>query len=218
MVEANRGWLLRLLAGVFVMLGTGETVRRRVWREALARVVPMESALRRLIAVMARDLEDVLPPEREHVKRAATGKAGRTAHAPVFRLTDLPRLPDPAPRPLPCRREPRILSLDDWTPETGRPKPSDDDLLDGAALRRRLAAMKAALGDLPAQAKRLARWTARGARMRQAGTWRRLYTIRSGRPPGYRAQGKREVDEVLANCHDLALRCRAMIEAERYGA
>ena len=214
MVEANRGWLERLLMGLFAMLGSDDRVSRRVWREVLARLLPMESALRRLIVVLARDLE-VTPP----VARSGSGK-GRTEKRgpgkPVFPLADVLRDPDPKPRQ--TGKGPRVLFLDEWVQRPEAPKASGDDPVDISVLRRRLEAMRAALTDLSAQAHRLARWQGRNARMRQDGRWRRLYSIRSGRPPGHRERGKRDVDEALAACHDLALYCRAMVEAERGAA
>ena len=214
MVEANRGRLIGLLAGLFAMLGSGP-VRRVVWREVLAKLVPMESALRRLIFIMARDLRVTLPPVRALSGAVPKGKGGK--RKPVFRLTDVMRNPTPKRRSTPGHG-PRILFLDEWRARPDTPEPSDDDLIDTSALRYRLAAMQAALGDLPAQARRLARWYARRDRMRAAGKFSRLYPIRSGRAPGHVKGGKRDVDEVLANCHDLALRCREMVEAEKYAS
>ncbi len=216
MIEANRGRLIGLLAGMFAMLGSGDRVTRVVWRQVLARLVPMESALRRLICVAARDLTVTIGPARAGSK--ATGERQGSAGRAVFALTDTMRDPDPKRRSVPTAKEPRILSLDEWVPREGAKEPADDDLLDASALLRRLEALKAALNDLPAQALRLARWMARNERTRENGTWRRFYAIRSGRPPGHRQGGKQEVDEVLANCHDLALRCRDMVEREQRSA
>ena len=214
MVEANRVRLIGLLAGLFDMLGTGDRVTRVVWRRVLAQLVPMESALRRLIYILARDLEITVPVARVGSRKGVKEKK-REPGKPVFPLTDTLRDPDPTPRSCPTRKEPRILFLDEWKPRADAPKPADDDLMDVTALRRRLEALKAALADMPAQARRLARWRARNERMRKAGKWRRPYSTRSGRPPGHRKDGKREVDEVLANCDALALECRAIVEAER---
>jgi len=216
MVEANRGRLIGLFAGVLVLLGSGDRVTRIVWRQILARLVPMESALRRLICVAARDLIVTLGPARAGSK--ATGERQGSADRAVFALTDATRAPDTPPRTVPKAKEPRILFLDEWKPRESVAEPKDDDLLDASALRRRMAALKAALDDLPAQALRLARWLARNERARKGGARRRLYAIRSGRAPGHRQGGKREVDEVLATCHELALRCRDMVEREQRGS
>ncbi len=212
MVEANRGRLIKLLAGVFAMLGTGTMMPRHLKRAVLARLVPMESALRRLIFTAARDLP--IPAWREGGCPADIPTNTGSTRKPVFRLTDLPRNPDPAPRTAGARG-PRISSLDDWTPRPGTPAPGDNDPMNTATLRRRLEAMQAALTDLPGQARRLTRWYARRDRMKAKGAFSRLYPIRSGRAPGNRDKGKRDVDALLTDCHDLALRARAMVEAER---
>jgi hypothetical protein len=109
------------------------------------------------------------------------------------------------------------------------PPPSSDDPIDATRLGLRLAALAAALDDLPGQAKRFARWRARGAdaagaqnknqqNVRQPpapGRVRRISPLRSGRPPGGRLsrfdpsarsrRNIRDVDEVLAHAHALAL-------------
>ena len=214
MAEANRGRLLRLLVGLFGLLGSGSTVRRVVWRKILARLVPMESAVRRLIFVLARDLD--LPPVQGGGGTGATrGAAGGAARGAAFVLVDRLRNVDPKPRRCPTRFEPRVSFLDEAVARDRVPEPADDDPMDAAALRRRLDALEKALGDLPAQARRLVRWQQRNERARAAGHRRRMYPFRTGRPPGHRERGRREADKVLADCHDLALRCLAMLDGER---
>lgn len=93
--------------------------------------------------------------------------------------------------------------------------PAPDDLIDAARLRRRIAALAAALDDLPGQALRFARWRARQERAVARGQIRRLSPLRPGRPPGGRLSRYdpgarrscrvREVDEILAHAHALAL-------------
>ena len=125
---------------------------------------------------------------------------------------DSPFLPKPPPPPAP---------------------PSPDDPIDAARLGQRLAVLAAALDDLPGQAKRFARWRARNdaaiARDRQARDaamaegkhgpsvvpFRRSSPLRWGRPPGGRLSRYeptathprriREVDEILAHAHALAV-------------
>ena len=216
MVDANRGRLLRLLAGLAALLGSGETVRRIVWRKVLTALVPMESAARRLIYVLARDLAVVPGP----VRGAGGGVAKRgnpSDRAPVFALTDRRRIPDPPPRRCPDRLAPRILFLDEWVPRATPPLPSGDDPVPAAALRRRLAALAGALGDLPGQARRLVRAYARWERAWNAGRRARTLPFRMGRPPGHRDRYRRPAHDVLADCHDLAVRCLRMLERERYG-
>ena len=125
---------------------------------------------------------------------------------------DSPFLPRPPPPPAP---------------------PSPDDPIDAARLGQRLAVLAAALDDLPGQAQRFARWRARNdaaiARDRQvrdaataegkhgpsAVPFRRNSPLRWGRPPGGRLSRYdptathprkiREVDEILAHAHALAV-------------
>jgi hypothetical protein len=98
------------------------------------------------------------------------------------------------------------------------PPPSSDDPIDATRLGLRLAALAAALDDLPGQAKRFARWKARHDSQRKApapGRVRRISPLRPGRPPGGRLsrfdpsarsrRNIRDVDEILAHAHALAL-------------
>ena len=125
---------------------------------------------------------------------------------------DSPFLPKPPPPPAP---------------------PSPDDPIDAARLGQRLAVLAAALDDLPGQANRFARWQARNdaalARDCQARDaaiaegkhgpsvvpFRRSSPLRRGRPPGgrlaryepdaRRRSNIREIDEILAHAHALAI-------------
>ena len=125
---------------------------------------------------------------------------------------DSPFLPKPPPPPAP---------------------PSPDDPIDAARLGQRLAVLAAALDDLPGQAKRFARWRARndaalardseardaaiaeGKHGPSAVPFRRSSPLRRGRPPGGRLSRYdptathprriREVDEILAHAHALAV-------------
>jgi hypothetical protein len=105
---------------------------------------------------------------------------------------------------------------------------SPDDPIDATRLTFRLAALAAALDDIEGQARRFARWKAFRERERNnpaPSRLRRTAPLRPGRPPGGRltrfdpsayrdaagAQRKtprsniREVDEILAHAHALAL-------------
>ena len=104
--------------------------------------------------------------------------------------------------------------------------PSPDDPIDAARLTLRLGALASALDDLPREARRFARWRARadaarnsaGAQNRKprnARRFRRVWPLRPGRPPGgrlsrydpdaRRRKNIRDVDEILAHAHALAL-------------
>jgi hypothetical protein len=96
------------------------------------------------------------------------------------------------------------------------PPPSPNDPVNAARLGLRLAALAAALDDLPAHARRFARWRARrdaagaqDAQNRESrnlphGRPRRLWPLRPGRPPGWRRRPEHEVHEVLNTAHGLA--------------
>jgi hypothetical protein len=81
------------------------------------------------------------------------------------------------------------------------PVPARDDSIDAQRLGRRLAAVKMALETLPRQAKRLARWKARRAKMANP---KFRSPLRPGPPPGNRKMAREEVDFVLRECHALA--------------
>jgi hypothetical protein len=110
-------------------------------------------------------------------------------------------------------REPRIRFIDVAfdpriplfrpVPEAApdEPDPYADHTVDAGPLCRRLAAIRAALTDLPRQAQRFARWRARPAETRRP---QRHDVLRTGPPPGLRPRKTREVDEILAECHWLA--------------
>jgi hypothetical protein len=86
------------------------------------------------------------------------------------------------------------------------PVPSRDDPIDTAALVRRIAALKAALDDLPRHARRLSRWKARRELARKAKVWKpgRMSPFRPGFAPGFHRSKPQEIDEILADCHHFA--------------
>jgi hypothetical protein len=100
-------------------------------------------------------------------------------------------------------------------PVVARPPLSPGDPLDAGRLHRRLAGLAAALDDLPRAARRFARWRAcrdaapvqnpgAGVQKKKPG---RLWPMRPGRPPGWRAPGSRHasaVHETLNDLHGLA--------------
>jgi hypothetical protein len=137
---------------------------------------------------------------------------------------------DPMKYPLRIRRRytpphaaPRILSLFSDAPyHRLPPPPSPTDPIGAARLMLRLEALGRVLDDLPAQAQRFARWRARNdavdARVKEGlQPWRprRFWPLRGGRPPGgrlkcydpdaRRRKNTREIDEILAHCHSMAL-------------
>jgi hypothetical protein len=96
-------------------------------------------------------------------------------------------------------------------PVAPRRPPASDDPVDAARVNLRLQALASVLDDLPAHARRFARWLARRdaavAQDRQGGRpgrARRIWPLRPGRPPGGRRRPGHEVHEVLNAAHGLA--------------
>ncbi len=194
-IDANRNRLLLALAGLAAMIGDGETVLRHVRWAVLAVLRPAEAALRRLIAVAAIDV--VIGPTRAGPKGGLPRGKRSAERVPCFALFDRRLQVDPKQKRV-RGFGPNIRFLDGediMPPANNAPKP--DDPVSAAALRQRLAALLNALNDIPGNAKRLARALAKKPRPMRA--------MRPGRPPGFRAKGKRAIDEVLADCHALAL-------------
>ncbi len=243
-------------------------------RLAILRLLrPAEAAARRLIIAVARGMVVALPPTRLRKPKPVTAEpflrrfgiavvvspadfasaaaAGRTAARGAAPSRALPLFDPPrrllakGRRTIPAHAAPRILFPGVARPFSLPPPPSTDEPIDATRLALRLAALAAALDDLPGQAKRFARWKAahnalilpceagevsRGdgggtCKTPDPGRFRRISPLRRGRPPGGRltrfdpsahrdaagaqrrnARGTiREVDEVLAHAHALAL-------------
>ena len=205
-ITYQRAALLRLIAGIFASLGIvgGQSVDvlpKSVYRAALFILKPAESALRRLIMVLAHRLsvtvgavrsvsganrargkraDDYVPPFRLFDPRKRTGKRGRRS-GPAPSISDFdedrPRLPE---------------SSDD----------AENEPVPAVHLCGRLNALQRALEDLQRQAQRLARVQARRRDPQRKTRW--LEPMRAGWPPGWRVRGKHEIDEVLRDCHQLA--------------
>ena len=210
-IEVYGAELREVLAGMFLMLGlavTGDGVPRRVsrvvWRAVLGRLRPAEAALRRVIVMAARGVDvsaSAVGERRDDSGSRRKGSDDETCVQPFALFDERRKVGVFRRRAVPKWREPRISSFDDWEPRPPRPPlPCDDDPVDVAALLRRLRAMGAALDDIPAQARRMARAMAR--RRAQGRTHR---PMRPGRPPGHRERHGHRVDGLLAECQTLAL-------------
>jgi hypothetical protein len=208
--------LVPVIAQLFVFLGTEPRIAAGL-RNAILRVLrPAESAVRRLIVMAARGLVAKAVEPRPMPKGRIIAKGG-ASRPPSFQLFD-PRksfIRIRRPRKV-ARIEPRIrvFSYDPripilWQKPAPQPlpepaKPVDDGLIDATRLSRRLEALKLALDDIPKQAKRLVRWQARRSRP-DVYPPKFSVPLRPGRPPGYRAKPSHDIDDILSECHDLAL-------------
>ena len=213
-IERNSEALNRIIAALFALLGlVGEATVGRIpqslHRAVLAVLRPAESAVRRLIVVVARNVVVELAPSRPMPAGKVIGKRGGSSTL-LFQLFD-PRKRFKPVRAMKFKRlvprihvfgsDPRISALFPAPRPIVVPPPPPDGRVNSQRLARRLQALKSALDDLPRQARRLARWQQR----RKASPDRKfLNPLRPGRPPGYRKKPIHEVDEVLAECDFLA--------------
>ncbi len=210
-IEYQLAALMRVVVSVFAFVGLvpggpvvsalSVEVRRRVLRI----LQPAESALRRAIYLKARGL--MVAPGRKrtpptHPIPKGNGSADRI---PAFVLFD-PRkwFRELAKKGRPPRGPgPRISGFDEERPVFDPPKAHSSDVKP-ESLCKRLQALHKALGDVPAQARRLARLQ---AKRRAAGEpQRRTRPLRPGLPPGYRTGQTDKVDEILHDLHLMALR------------
>ncbi len=207
--------------------GVLRTLPLRTYRAILRLLRPAEAAARRLIIIAAQGLTVTLPPPRKGKprprRRSVYVRPGRGTGIivpwgvrmpdarPPSRLVSLP-LFDPPFRTFSRRRRgnssagaPRVLSLNRISPPPlpARRMQVAGGQVDATRLGQRIQALGRALGDLPKQALRFARWKAR----RAAGRSRRLSPLRPGRAYAMRRSAPREprqVDEILADTHYFA--------------
>lgn len=136
----------------------------------------------------------VLPERRARKAPIRAYPEGNGKHVPSFPPFDPRKRIGPIEKRVPGYG-PSVRNFDDdqYFPPSPR-KPLPDDPVNAEQLCNRIQAVLNALGDLPRQARRLARALAAKPR-----------PIRPGRPPGYNAEGRHSVDEILRDCHELAL-------------
>jgi hypothetical protein len=220
----NQTALNRIVAALVALLGFQEgcalgRIPLPLYRRALRMLVKTESAVRRLIVIAARAL--VVPPAapraiaKEHPRESSRepngvkGKRSRNGRK-AFRLFDkrqrLVFVDEDRIRGT-RRKGPRIWGIEEHSPRSiflsQFPSPQSDGKADAERLGRRLAILKAALENLPHQAKRMARWRAR--QMAKAQTRPAItYPMRPGPPPGHRKRPREDIDHVLIECHALA--------------
>ncbi len=212
-IEINHAALTRIVAALIAMLGLaaeGAAARlpQPLYRRALSVLRPAESAVRRLIVIIAKGI--VMKPHavRPMPKGLALARVGGARAS--FQLFDSRKRFGPsrrwsagrkiAPRVFVFGASPLVPLFQPRQPDRAEPE-IDDGMVGAARLLRRLAAVRTALDNLPRQAKRLARWQARRERMASP---RFKSPLRPGLPPGYCRQPKHEVDAVLRECHALA--------------
>jgi hypothetical protein len=215
-IEINKAALTHIVAGLIALLKLQgniipERVPREVYRLALRILHPAESAVRRLIVIAARGL--VAPPPSVRPMPQGFNRTSKVRNRIAFPLFDTRKRftiedeTEPA-----AMGGPRIRVVDDPDPRIPLflPRPAlrrstdqNDSISAEEANRlcRRLMAVKRALDNVGAQARRLARWQARRALSKRPAF---MTPMRPGAPPGGRKDSKDEVDLVLRECHALA--------------
>ena len=212
-VDINKSSISRIIAGLFALLGLTDSsvvgrIPRELHRTVLRVLRPAESAVRRLIVIVAKSIKVKVSPARP--MPAGLVRTKQEYQRLSFQLFD-PRPPVFRQRPQPktARPQPRISFFGNgevrtiaWGQNSHRnsqnvaPQPKNGHA-DAAILLRRLKALKAALDDLPRQAKRLVRALAR----RQKAPHLKLKgPLRPGRAPGYRKRPVEDIDRVLHEC------------------
>lgn len=210
-VEACRAALLRLVETIAALV-VAPPLARAVWRRALRLLGPAEAATRRLLVVLAAGLAVPRPaaPPLGALPRRPLSSGRRAAFALADRLK-------PWSRPSGAVGMPRLSvpGLTEPAPLPPRPDPAG-----GAALSRRLSALRAILDDLPRAARLMARFQARQrARLDEAARspvparrFARLSPLRPGNPPCHRRRRDHAIDDLLADWH---LRAMAVLAAQR---
>jgi hypothetical protein len=207
-IEINKIALTRIVAELIALVGiASERLPRPVYRAVMIVLRPAESAVRRLIIAAARGMTVTLPPSRPMPKGTVIARKGGGSPRQAFQLFDSRKNFERRRRKAGPMMVPR-LTIFDFSPLVPlfRKPPQryvepDDGKVNAARLRRRLAAIKAALEDLPRQVKRLLRWQARRNKMKMP---KFRDPLRPGWPPGYRKRHRHEVDAVLTECRWLA--------------
>ncbi len=215
-IDRNRDTLLKIILALLVWLGLSEggvlkTLPRFLYRRAMRILVPAESAVRRLIviAVYEMELRGVTFATPLKVRTKFTNfmllNAPAANNVPAFKLLDARKLfgldaPDYSEFGASCADDYERDGEDFAVP--GRaPVPA-------ALLGQRLLALKAALENLPKQAKRLARWYGQRDAAYAQNLPHLFSPIRPGLPIGYRKHKRQEIDEVMLDCHSLARAAR----------
>jgi hypothetical protein len=231
-IEINRGALAGVLAGLAGVLAVFEgalRLPRRVHRSLTLDLFKTESAVRRLIVMVmqemaARGFVAALPPPRPMpaglvIASRQPGHPSRRAF-PLFDARVAYRFEEDAAPAAVAVTGPRIRVIDAASPREqflSRFTPPTDTLCSVAeahVLRLRLAAATRALHNLISEAKRMARWQARRARMETPAF---LSPLRPGPPPGNNSRAKQEIDLILRECHALARHFSAKTALARQG-
>ena len=211
-IDANKSAIARIVAGLFALLGlTGGSIPGRIpgalHRTILRVLRPAESAVRRLIVIVSKTIKVKTSPARPMPQGIV--RTGPGSQRLSFQLFDpRQRIFRPQRQPKTARPQPRISFFGDgdvrtisWGQHSRNLTPPKDYQANPENLVRRLQAVKAALDNLPLQARRLVRALARrqkSPRLKFKGP------LRPGHAPGFRKRPREDIDHVLRECDWLA--------------
>jgi hypothetical protein len=209
-ITRNRGALLVIIVALMKSVGLVDggmltTLPRLLYARALAIIRPAESAVRRLIMIAAHLLPvRVFGPRKTRATSTnfALLRSLQHSHVPAFHLID--------PRKHFGLQSPDFEYLDaafDDEP-TNITHMSAITRISAVTLGRRLLALKNALDTIPLQAKRLARWYAARDLAHRQNKLHLMSPMRPGPPIGLPRGKRSEIQEVLRECHLLAIYAR----------
>ncbi len=165
---------------------------------------PAESALRRLIVIAARGLIVKPRTAQQLLPNFPSFAASNASRIPSFALLD--PLKHFSLEDFNQNANPNTSFSSSWNPsDFAQSLSQPDEPINAAQLFSRMRALRAALSDIPKQARRLARWQARRDLALKAKRPTRISIFRPGLPPGWRQRSIHAVDDVLRECHGLAL-------------
>jgi hypothetical protein len=207
-IDINKDALTHIVAGLVSLLAAyGEVLRLPVTvYQLLQRILyPAESAVRRLIVIVARGLVVPVSPSRPMPRGLVI--AGTSKGRASFQLFDSRKAfgdPDDSPTPISGPRirfiaalSPRQLFLAKFV----KPREATCSEAETLRIRQRLSLLARALEHLPREAKRMARWQKRRAQMHNPPF---LFPLRPGPPPGHHQRPREDIDDILRECHALA--------------
>jgi hypothetical protein len=207
-IEINRDALTGIVAGLVALLVAQGGVLRLPFPvyQLLQRILyPAESAVRRLIVIVARGL--VVPDAPTRLMPQGLVIAGKAGARVSFQLFDQRKAFGDPDEVATVISGPRIRILDVMSPRqlflAQFVKPRDERCSEAETLRirQRLMLLARALEQLPLEAKRMARWLKRRASMESTAF---VFPLRPGPPPGHQQKSREDIDAVLKECHALA--------------
>ena len=204
-IDRNRTALLTIIVALMASLGLVSggrlsTLPFFLYRRALRILRPAESALRRLIMIVAHEMKlrgfKLRPARRnglaEFLVFSRPNPRGEPA-LPTFNLID--------PLKLFGREAPDM----DWFGFGENSDTPDKTPIPAVSLGLRILALKHALENLPKQARRLARWYEQRDLAYAQNLAHRYSPMRPGPAPASQKRKIHEIDEVLLECHLLAI-------------